>query len=225
MAMAMEGVWMPQPYCRCLEQKRSPFACRAVLDEIFVAELERLADGDSLLWSWYGTHEGGTEAKLGYDYANDVFVGQSAGDPQNGWGIVRLAASTGHGALSLWQSDSGAPLRFVRISSEQEAINSRTVAGRYKDLRDSVVVELRADGGVHGWDSMTRYEVLTDFAFGMEDGDVIFLYGPGLPELGVAHRFRCIGNRLRLDRLPPLEEPQAVDPMDAIPSIELERLE
>ncbi|MBK9148951.1 MAG: hypothetical protein IPM12_14170 [Flavobacteriales bacterium] len=188
-------------------------------------ELERNAAGDSLHWSWHGTHEGGTEAVLGFRPANKVFAGEPAGDPLNGWSTVRLAADTGQDAVSLWLSDSGAPLQFVRITSEQECINSLTVAGRYQHLRDSVVVEISANGSLLGLDTITRYEVHTDFALGMEAGDVIFLYGPGLAELGIAHRFTWIGNRLRLDQVPPAGELQTVDPMNAIPSIELERLE
>lgn len=190
---------MSEPFCRCLEQKRSPYACQRLLNEIFVMELSRSAAGDSLRWSWYGTHEGGMEMMLGYESATEAFIGKPIGDPLIGSGTLRLAANNGQGSLSLWQSDSGAPSRFIRIPSEVEAINSRTFAGRYQDLRDSTVVEFTADGGTHGWDSFSRYEVLTDFTFGMEDADVVLLYGPEAPSQGIPHHFTWIGNRLRLE--------------------------
>ena len=46
----------------------------------------------------------------------------------------------------------------------------------------------------------------------MEDGDIVFLHGPGSPELGIAHRFIWDGGkRLRLERLPHEAEPGASD--------------
>lgn len=219
-ALELEGFWMPEPYCQCLDQNRSPFACRSLLNEAFVMELSRGAAGDSLRWSWYGTHEGGMEAMLGYDPATQAFIGEPIGDPLNGWGAVRLAANAGQGSLALWRSDSAAPARFIRIRSEVEAINSRTLAGRYKDVRDSVLVEFTADGGAHGWDTFSRYEVLTDFTFGSENGDAVLLYGPEAPSQGIPYHFHWIGSRLRLEAR--LAGSDSVEPAEALM---LERIE
>jgi hypothetical protein len=215
---------MPEGYCRCLERQRSPFACREVITDILVMEMKRNAAGDSLRWSWYGTHEGGTEAMLGFDTATKAFRSRPSDDPHRDWGELLIEAEQDPDRLSIRRGGDSTPMHFVRIRSENEAINSRTLAGRYLSASDSSVVVLDAEGSIAGL-VMNRYEVLTDFAFGMEDGDIVFLHGPGSPEVGIAHRFKWTGKRLRFESLLQEAEPGTTDTAARLHALTLECIE
>ncbi len=200
---ALAGTWMPKDYCECLRRERSAYACRAFADEVYVMMVRR-SEGDSLIWSYITTHEGGPEERMAYEASSRSFLFQPSADQR--WMPSARLRSIDADHAELWLGEAEGRI-FRRVRSEEEELNSALLAGTYRRSPGDAIVRLRADGMLDGLDGRSRFNILTDFTEGFDTLDIVFLHNGGYDWRNDAFHYRWDGAELLLTRMDTTADP------------------